>query len=358
MKMFDPNDPRPLRIMIFPDKPQTILIHVPEGQTLWLPTLATPFDLDAVCKALDDRDVPHVSIEGDPGRWWRNATQLENEEKAERLSIQKQEQAERRVRITLSPKATTIESQRAELILEKQKADDEIRQLKAQIGKAKTDAYTSGTYLPPLVFQTKQQRLVDLQAVSLALQGRLAELRRQQKAQNHLATQLAKLANEEKAERLNLQKQEQTEQMVRITMSPKATTIERQRAELILEKQKADDEIRQLKAQIGKAKTDAYTSGTYLPPLVFQTKQQRLADLQSVSLALQGRLAELRQQQKVQNHQAQDHQERLFIEKAKRYLSREQYLAIWDEVHAELRDVEHDSAADDTPETLKRSDCG
>lgn len=180
---FDPNDPRPLRIMIFPDNPQTILIHVPEGQSLWLPILATPFDLDAICQALDDRDVPHVTTEGDPGRWWRNASQQENEEKADRLNQQKHEEVARRVHITTSPNATTIEKQRAELMLEKVKADEEIRQLKAEISKAKADAY-SGTYLPPLVFQTKRQRLADLQTVSLALQGRLGELRRQQKAQN------------------------------------------------------------------------------------------------------------------------------------------------------------------------------
>lgn len=184
MKAFDPNDPRPLRIMIFPDKPQTILIHVPDGQELWLPLLKTPFDLDVLCKALDDRDLPHVTTEGDPGRWWRNATQMENDEKAERTNQLKQTMAERMVQITTSPKATTIEKQRAELVLEKQKADDEIRQIKAQIGKAKSDAYTSGTYLPPLIFQQKQQRLADLQAVSLALQGRLSELRQQLKEQN------------------------------------------------------------------------------------------------------------------------------------------------------------------------------
>ena len=181
---FDPNDPRPLRIMIFPDKPQTILIHVPEGQSLWLPSLATPFDLDVICQALNDRDVPHVTTEGDPGRWWRNASQQEDEETAKRLNQQKHEEVARRVRITTSPNATTIEKQRAELMLEKVKADEELRQLKAEISKVKANAYTSGTYLPPLLFQTKRQRLADLQTVSLALQGRLGELRQQQKMQN------------------------------------------------------------------------------------------------------------------------------------------------------------------------------
>lgn len=184
MGSFDPNDPRPLRITIFPDKPQTILIYVPQGQELWLPTLKTPFDLDAICEALDVRDVPHVTTEGDLGKWWRNAAQQENEEKAERVNQQKQQEAARRVRIMTSPQATTIEKQRLELVREKEKADEEIRLLKAEIAKAKADAYTSGAYLPPAVFQAKQQRLGDLQTVSIALQGKLTALRQHQKVQN------------------------------------------------------------------------------------------------------------------------------------------------------------------------------
>lgn len=177
--MSDPNDPRPVRVMLFPDKPQAILIHVPGGQSLWLPPLATPFDLDAVCGALDDHDVSHVTTEGDAGKWWVNATQQEKEEKAERASQEKQQLAERMVRIKLSPAATTFEKQRAELVLEKQKADDELRRLKLAISKAKSNAYLQGTYLTTRDFREKQQRLADLQMVSLALQARLGELRRQ-----------------------------------------------------------------------------------------------------------------------------------------------------------------------------------
>ncbi len=65
MTMPNAFDTRPLRITLFPEHPQTILIYVPAGQTLWLPTLPSPFDLDAVCDALDDHDVPHDTREGD-----------------------------------------------------------------------------------------------------------------------------------------------------------------------------------------------------------------------------------------------------------------------------------------------------
>ncbi len=52
MRAFDPNDPRPLRVTLFPEHPQTILIYVPGGQSLWLPELRTPFEIDQVCDVL------------------------------------------------------------------------------------------------------------------------------------------------------------------------------------------------------------------------------------------------------------------------------------------------------------------
>lgn len=170
-------DPRPLRITLFPEHPQTILIYVPEGQTLWLPTLATPFDLDAVSDALDAHDVPHDTREGDRNRWWRNVKQSENDAKAVLKQQQLGEEAARHVQIHLSPTATTYEKQRSEIVLMKHKVDDEIRQLKVQIGKAKTNAAIQGMYEHSNVFRRREQRLADLQTTSLALQRKLTELK-------------------------------------------------------------------------------------------------------------------------------------------------------------------------------------
>lgn len=173
-------DPRPLRITLFPEHPQTILIYVPEGQALWLPTLPTPFDLDVVCDALDAHDVPHDTREGDRNRWWRNLKQSENAEKAVLGQQQREEEAARHVQIHLSQTATTFEKQRSEIVLLKHKADDEIRQLKVQIGRVKATAATRGVYEPPDVFRKREQRLADLQTTSLALQRKLGELKAQQ----------------------------------------------------------------------------------------------------------------------------------------------------------------------------------
>ena len=173
-------DPRPLRITLFPEHPQTILIYVPAGQTLWLPTLPTPFDLDVVCDALDDRDVPHDTKEGDRNRWWRNLKESEDTDKSVLRQQQREDEAARHVQVHLSPTATTFEKQRSEIVLMKHKVDDELRQLKVQIGKAKSNAATSGVYEPPSVFRQREQRLADLQTTSLALQKKLGEMKERQ----------------------------------------------------------------------------------------------------------------------------------------------------------------------------------
>lgn len=176
-------DARPLRFTLFPEHPQTILIYVPEGQALWLPTLPTPFDLDVVCDALDAHDVPHDTREGDRNRWWRNIQQSEDAEKSVQRQQQREKEAARHVQVHLSPAATTIAKQQSEIVLMKHKVDDEIRQIKVQIGRAKANAAVRGVYEPPDVFRQREQHLADLQTTSIALQRKLGELKGQRHQQ-------------------------------------------------------------------------------------------------------------------------------------------------------------------------------
>ncbi len=236
-------DQRPLRVTLFPDHPQTILIYVPEGQALWLPTLPSPFDLDAVCDVLDAHDVPHDTREGDRNRWWRNLKQSEDDDKASLKNHRREEDAAHHVRIQLSPTSTTLEKQRSEVLLMMHKVDDEIRQLKVQISRARAAA-TRGVYERPGVFRQWQQRLADLQTTSLALQRKSRELKEQQRQHQH------------------------------------------QQSMVTLEEQ------RRLKAQ--------------------------------------------RRQQRIQEHEQRERvREQRFIHKVKRQLTREQFLAIWTEIDAE-----------------------
>ena len=184
-------DARPLRITLFPEHPQTILIYVPDGQSLWLPTLPTPFDCAVVSAALDDRDVPHDTRVGERNRWWRNIKQSEDEEKAV-LKQRKLEAEAERVRIHLSQTADTLEKQRLEVVLMMHKVDSEIRQLKR--GPANVTTLDANTLSD--ANQRRTQRLADLQTTSLALQQKLTELKKLKKQQHH--EKLAELKERQK----------------------------------------------------------------------------------------------------------------------------------------------------------------
>jgi hypothetical protein len=322
-------DTRPLRITLFPEHPQTILIYVPDGQALWLPTLATPFELDAVSDALDGHDVPHDTREGDRNRWWRNIKQSENEENSVIAQRQREEEAAKHVQIHLSPTATTLEKQRAEIVLMKHKVDDEIRQLKVQIGRVKANAATRGIYEPPTVYRNREQRLADLQTTSIALQQKLAEI----KSLRRQSVEMPKQHDNDDNSVLNQQKRaEEAARHVQIQTSPTATTFEKQRAEIVLLKHKVDDEIRQLKVQRLKVPG---ANRVYEPPDIVLQRKQHLANLQTTSLALQMKLGELKGQQ--HQHRTTGNREWRFIQKVKQqqHLTREQYLAIWAEIDAE-----------------------
>ncbi len=93
-------------------------------------------------------------------------------------------------------------------------------------------------------------------------------------------------------------------------------------------KHKVDDEIREIKVQIGKAKTNVVLHGVYEPVPVFRGRETRLA--------LQRKLGELKVQWKAQRPEAASKgREERFVQKAKRHLTRDQFMAIWAEIAAE-----------------------
>jgi hypothetical protein len=186
-KLTKPHDIRQLRITLFPEHPQTILIYVPDGQSLRLPALPTPFDIDTVCDILDDHGIPHDAKEGDRNRWWRNLKQSENEDKSVQGIRQREAEAARHVQIHLSPVATTFEKQRSEVFLMKCKAEDELRQLKAEASRARANAATRRVYEPADVYHQRARRIVDLQTTVIALQKKLGDLKAQQHRERKVA---------------------------------------------------------------------------------------------------------------------------------------------------------------------------
>ena len=177
-------DTRPLRITLFPEFPQVLLIYVPDEQTLWLPPLETPFDLDKLCDALDAKDVPHDTREGDRNRWWKNMRQSADMDAGMKGQRECEAKAVERVKVHLSSEATTLDKQRIELLDMRDKIVSEMNQLKAKIGTAKAHAATKGVYQKIPVFRGWELRLAQLNDSLIAVSRKLGENKAAIKAEN------------------------------------------------------------------------------------------------------------------------------------------------------------------------------
>ncbi len=190
---------RPIRILTFAGRPDVLLVTVPEGQEFFLPRMRAPFDRHTVAQALGSVELPaFVNEASATGRYGAPLAKDGRDEKAAAGQMHRQQEAARAVTITNSASATTTEKQRAELILEKQLIDDQLRNLKVEMGRAKALAATRGTYMPIGVYRAKEQAIVNMQAKSLAIQHRLGELKKRLHAENAAAREATEPSNLER----------------------------------------------------------------------------------------------------------------------------------------------------------------
>ncbi len=143
-----------------------------------------------------------------------------------------------------------------------------------------------------------------------------------------------RLAKDARAERANQERERLAARSA--IMRTAEDDIERQRAALVEEKLRVDDELRTLNAEIGDAKRRAFTRGSYLPPTQFRRLEQKAVELKDRSLAIQtalGRLRELRKKKNVATHENENH---VFRRVAHEMLPEETFLAIEREVDARL----------------------
>lgn len=180
------DDPRPIRVMVFPSRPDVLLIYVPEGEEVWLPRMRSPFQRHDVAMKLGSVDIPARVSESVPGRFTHAVEQALKAERAERGQRQREEEAARSSLVLADPDAPSRDKERARLIDEKCQVDDRIKQLKAEIQKAKANAATRGEYLLPTRFRQLQDRLTTSQARSLAIQRRLGEIKSETREVNVL----------------------------------------------------------------------------------------------------------------------------------------------------------------------------
>lgn len=178
----DPRGPRPLRVFVFRDRPDALLVLVPEGTTeVLLPELAAPFTQQGAAMAFGEARVPARVFESVAGRWSHAMTKADRDAKATRA----QEALQREAMEASILKGSTVPTirERAEAMERKLAVDDEIRELKLAIGKAKSDVHTKRVYMEPDKFRRLEQRLAKLKVESQALQAKLAELRKSEKGQ-------------------------------------------------------------------------------------------------------------------------------------------------------------------------------
>lgn len=169
------------RLMVFPDRPDCLVLYLPIGMDLRLPPIASPFSKHDVGLACAQAGLDVRVSEGTPGKWGAAYRSLHHAEAAERN--QRNYLATAAANADRRGSGSMAAASRAEAIEAKAKVDEEIRALKAEIGKAKSDAFAKGKYLPVEIFRNKEKRLKDLRDESQALQVKIGELKQKEKAE-------------------------------------------------------------------------------------------------------------------------------------------------------------------------------
>lgn len=160
-----------VRITVFHDRPDCILIHCPDGGSVQLPDLQSPFTKISVAQSCGKVGADFRVLESVAGRWTQAARQAASAEKSERTQ---------RHKLAEAAKATTITgpgaSDRAAMLDRKRQIDEERRQLDVDLSVARGAAAREGKYLSPDKYQSMQSRIATLKTESIALQEKIGQL--------------------------------------------------------------------------------------------------------------------------------------------------------------------------------------
>ena len=174
---------QPVRMSVFPNDPNILLLYAPEAGEVVLPTLKAPFvkaDVLVACKAAGLTVRVTDDVLGKPMREIVN--QRKKDDRAERGQQQTLQVA--RVAGMLSSANSPIIRERAEIIRTKLAVDKHLGELRTRLSEAKCAAYQSGKYLSAREFQSMMKQVDLLKARSQALQLELGALKQREKAEN------------------------------------------------------------------------------------------------------------------------------------------------------------------------------
>jgi len=173
-----------LRIFVFPERPDALLIHVSEDHEgpLSLPSLPFPFTAQDTAKACGDAGIKATVRESVPGRWTYALEKAKKDDEAERSQKGRLEHALRAS--IMRGSIDQSERDRAAIMRQKIVVDGEIADLKKKVGAAKASLITKGVYMNPVDFRRLEARLEAAKINSQALQAQLGELKKREKEQN------------------------------------------------------------------------------------------------------------------------------------------------------------------------------
>ncbi len=161
----------PVRITVFPEWPEAILVLMDEDAegVLVLPPLPVPFDRAGILGAAREAGFLARVSEGTPGRWKPVMDKAAKDARAERTQRHRQSEA---TFATLARGAADPDMrERGGVIQRKQRVDEALVAAKAKLGAAKGAARTSGAYMEPTAFRTLEDEVRRLGLESQAPPG-------------------------------------------------------------------------------------------------------------------------------------------------------------------------------------------
>jgi len=175
-----------MRLMLFPDRPDTLLVHSDDGEVR-LPTLTAPFDKVSVTSACKAAGLDVRVIESVPGRWTFSMSQ------ARQAKMSELRQRENLRIATLATQLRGSDSpllqDRSQALLRKADVDTEISETKLKLSAAKDNLRIRGKYMDTNEYRRLEKKFEILKQESQSLQTRLGELRDAQKKINIAATE-------------------------------------------------------------------------------------------------------------------------------------------------------------------------
>jgi hypothetical protein len=175
---------KPLRVTVFPERPESLLLLVEEGEydPIELPVLRSPFTKESVTEAFREASIPVRVIENATmGRWKRALQQAAKDAKAERGARQHLEESAKLHKMAEGTFGD-LDKERANLVFQKAEVDETIKCIDLKLTNARRKAFEKGIYMKPSQFRELESSLIEAKSLSQALQFRLGELRKQKQA--------------------------------------------------------------------------------------------------------------------------------------------------------------------------------